>query len=154
LIVSAIPALEWQLVLLGIVVAAETIIVAGLASPCDLARPVNLARQPLMISALLGVIPWLAYAVSMWELNRQERSDGDITIGIDHYSVQGAYALTSVGLVTFAAVWPAGRLLMGVCAGLSATYLGLVSWIWHPTQGSMDSAWSALSCSRAPPWLC
>jgi hypothetical protein len=41
LIVSAVPALEWQLVLLGIVVAAEIVIVAGLASPRDLRLIVN-----------------------------------------------------------------------------------------------------------------
>ena len=35
----------------------------------------------------------MVYAVAMWDLNRQDRPDADITVGIDHYSVQGAYGL-------------------------------------------------------------
>jgi hypothetical protein len=33
----------------------------------------------------------------MWDLNRQDRPDADITVGIDHYSVQGAYGLACLG---------------------------------------------------------
>jgi hypothetical protein len=33
----------------------------------------------------------------MWDLNRQDRPDADITVGIDHYSVQGAYRLACLG---------------------------------------------------------
>ena len=58
---------------------------------------------------VLGVIPWMVYAVAMWDLNHQDRPDADITVGIDHYSVQGAYRLALLGLVTLAALWPAAR---------------------------------------------
>jgi hypothetical protein len=50
----------------------------------------------------------MVYAVAMWDLNRQDRPDADITVGIDHYS-QGAYGLALLGLVTLAALWPAAR---------------------------------------------
>jgi hypothetical protein len=86
----------------------------------------------------------MAYAVAMWDLNRQDRPDADITVGIDHYSVQGAYGLALLWLVTLAALWPAARLLAATCAGLSAVYLGVVSWAWHPTQGSFNRRWSVL----------
>jgi hypothetical protein len=143
LIVSAIVATEWPLVLWGLVIALETMIVAGLPSP----RRFNLSARPtklLMVPLVLGAIPWMVYAVAMWDLNRQDRPDADVTVGIDHYSVQGAYGLALLGLVTLAAVWPAARLLAGTCAGLSAVYLGVVSWAWHPTQGSFNQTWSVL----------
>jgi len=143
LIVSAIVSTEWPLVLWALVIALETMIVAGLPSPrrCNLsARPTKL----LMVPLVLGAIPWMVYAVAMWDLNRQDRPDADITVGIDHYSVQGAYGLALLGLVTLAALWPAARLLAATCAGLSAVYLGVVSWAWHPTQGSFNQTWSVL----------
>jgi len=108
LIVSAIVATEWPLVLWGLVIALETMIIAGLPSP----RRVNLSARPtklLIVPLVLGAIPWMVYAVAMWDLNRQDRPDADITVGIDHYSVQGAYRLALLGLVTLAALWPAAR---------------------------------------------
>jgi hypothetical protein len=86
----------------------------------------------------------MVYAIAVWDLNRQDRPDADITVGIDHYSVQGAYGLALLGLVTVAALWPTGRLLVGTCAGLSAVYLGAVSWAWRPTQGSFNQTSSVL----------
>ena len=46
--------------------------------------------RSLLLVAAAGVVPWLAYALHMWALNREERSDSDVTLGIDHYSLQGA----------------------------------------------------------------
>jgi hypothetical protein len=143
LIVSAAVAMEWQLLLWALAIALETVIMAGLPPsrrPAVPASPIN----PLLVAAALGTIPWIAYAIAMWNLNRQNRVDGDITVGTDHYSVQGAFALALLGLVTAAALWPTGRLLMGTCAGLAAVYLGIVSWTWHPTAGSFDQPWSIL----------
>ena len=108
LIVSAIMATEWPLVLWVLVIALETMIIAGLTSP----RRVNLSARPtklLIVPLVLGAIPWMVNAVAMWDLNRQDRPDADITVGIDHYSVQGAYRLALLGLVTLAALWPAAR---------------------------------------------
>jgi len=144
LIVSAIPAFEWQLLVLGAVIIVETVVVTGLPSLPDFEPPRRGSWHPLWIPAVVGTIPWLVYAMAMWDLNRQDRIDGDITTGIDHYSVQGAFALVSIVLVTFAALWPTGRVLMGMCVGLSALYLGLVSWVWHPTLASFNQTWSGL----------
>jgi hypothetical protein len=41
-----------------------------------------------MVSLAAVAIPWTVYAIAMWDLNRQDRPDADITVGIDHYSVQ------------------------------------------------------------------
>lgn len=144
LIVSAAVAMEWQLILWALAIALETLIIAGL--PPSLRRPPVLASpiNPLLVLAALGTIPWMAYAIAMWNLNRQNQVDTDITVGTDHYSVQGAFGLALLGLVTAAALSPTGRLLMGTCAGLAATYLGIVSWTWHPTAGSFNQTWSIL----------
>ena len=125
-------------------VAVETMIVAGLPSPRRPNLAARVIRQPLMMPLILGVVPWMVYALVMWELNRQNRPDGDITVGVDHYSVQGAAGLAALALVVVAAFWPPGRLLMGTCAGLAAIYLGVVSWAWHPTPGSFNQTWSAI----------
>ena len=144
LIVSAIPALEWQLTVLGAAIVVETVMVTGPPSLPDFEPPRRGSWHPLWIPAVIGTIPWLVYAIAMWDLNRQDRIDGDITIGIDHYSVQGAFGLVSILLVTVAALWPTGRVLIGMCVGLSALYLGLVSWVWHPTPASFNQTWSGL----------
>jgi hypothetical protein len=67
-------------------------------------------------------------------------------IVLRHRSLPGAGRLWCglLAPVTFAALWPTGRLLMGICAGPSALYLGLVSWVSHPTQASFNQTWSAL----------
>lgn len=67
----------------------------------------------------------------MWDLNRDDRSDADITVGVDHYSVQRAYGVASLALVTFAALWPTGRLFMGVASD----------------PGKFQPTWSALCIS-------
>ena len=132
-------ATEWPLVLWALVIALETMIIAGLPSP----RRFNLSARPtklLMLPLILGAIPWMVYAVAMWDLNRQDRPDADVTVGIDHYSVQGAYGLALHGLVTLAAVWPAARLLAATCAGLSAVLprCRLLGIALHPGEFQSD----------------
>ena len=102
LIVSAIAAREWQLLLLGTAIVAETLIVTGRPSLHRFISQIRPTWQPLLIPAALGTIPWLLYSAAKWRRNRQARRDTDIAIGIDHYSVQGAYALATVVLVTLA----------------------------------------------------
>ena len=61
LIVSAIMATEWPLVLWVLVIALETLIIAGLPSP----RLVNLSARRtklLIVPLVLGAIPWMVYA--------------------------------------------------------------------------------------------
>ena len=96
LIVSASPTFEWQLTVLGAAIVVETVIVTGPPSLPDFRPPRRGNWNPLWIPAVIGTIPWLVYAIATWDLNRQDRIDGDITIGIDHYSVQGAFGLVSI----------------------------------------------------------
>jgi hypothetical protein len=143
--VSTLVAAEWRLVLGAGVIVVETLVVAGTPFRHHPELTVRHTSKPLVAAVLVGIIPWTGYALSMWALNRQSRPDTDITVGTDHYSVQGAWALALLGLVAVAALWPAGRRLLGVEAGVSAVYLGIISWRWHPTPGSLTPPWSALA---------
>jgi len=86
LIVSAIVATEWPLVLWVLVIALETMIIAGRPSH----QAAHRATRPRG-NSLDGL------RVAMWDLNRQDRPDAGITVGIDHYSVHGAYRLACLG---------------------------------------------------------
>ena len=79
----------------------------------------------------------------MWSASRDERPDSDITNGIDHYAVQGALGLALAGLPLLAALRTALIPLVPVCAGISAAYLGLVSFAWQDAAGGFGRAWSA-----------
>ena len=144
LVLSAIVAAEWWLTVWGVVIAVETVIVAGFPRRYRRPRAFRLRRDPLMLVAAFGVVPWSIYATTMWSLDRQQHTDSDITMGIDHFAVQGAFGVAVLALVAIAACWPVGRRLLGTCAGLSAVYLGIVSLFWHPTPGSVGPIWSAL----------
>jgi len=150
LVVSAAAALEPGCLALAALLAVETVVVTG--------RPrrwsgwgVPRTRTAAVLAAIagLGAVPWLVYALNMWSLNRQDRFDSDVTNDVDHYSVQGALAVSLATLALLAVVIPLGRRLIGVCAGLAAAYLGLVSLAWHPTAGSFDTAWSVLCITWA-----
>jgi hypothetical protein len=100
---------------------------------------------PMLALAVVGVVPWSVYALTMYAANREGRADSDITNGIDHYSVQGALGLALVALGVVAAVWPDGRRFIGTCVGVSATYLGLVSFGWQGEAGGFAALWSIAS---------
>jgi hypothetical protein len=149
LLVSGVVALEIGCVVLGVILAIGTVAVTWLWrwSLGELRR-----SGTDRMSAVFGILavaaagPWLVYSVHMWSLNRQDRFDSDVTNGVDHYSVQGAFGLAMVLLscLLVPAGMRAGRRLVGVCAGLAAAYLGLVSLAWHPTPGSFGPVWSVL----------
>jgi hypothetical protein len=141
---SGIVATEAGAFVMAVILGFETVIVTGPPSALLDRMQFRFAPQALLVPLVLGAVPWLVYAWTMWTLNRQERPERDITNGVDHYSVQGAYALALLTLVALAAMWPAGRLYVGLAAGSSAVLLGLISWTWHPSPGSFDHRWSAL----------
>jgi hypothetical protein len=145
LAVSALLSSEPRLLLLSLVVAAEAAVVAWLARHMLAWSGWNLrASIPLVVLALVAVGPWLVYASRMYDLNRQDISaaEGDVSIGIDHYSVQGAVAVAVVALAILAAAVPAARRMMGTCAGVTAAYLGLVSYAWPDAAGGFERGWS------------
>ena len=85
----------------------------------------------------------------MWALNREDRSDSDITLGIDHYSVQGALALSLAVLPLLAAWREDVRPFVPVCASVAAFYLGLVSLAWPSSPGGLGRAWSVAAMTWA-----
>ena len=103
-------------------------------------------QRPLMVLAALGVVPWLLYADRMYAGNRRDAgvAIGDVTMGVDHYAVQGGLALALATLALLAAVWPRGRRYLGIVAGSCAGYVGLVSYAFPGTWGGFEPGWSVL----------
>ena len=85
----------------------------------------------------------------MWALNREDRSDSDVTLGIDHYSVQGALALALALLPLLAAVRADLHPFVCVSASVAASYLGLVSLAWPDAAGGLGRAWSLAAMTWA-----
>jgi hypothetical protein len=108
-------------------------------------------RRPLLVVAALGVVPWLVHAERMYRGNRGNAGVviGDVTMGVDHYAVQGALALSLVVLALLAAIWPRGRRHLGVSVGLCAGYLGVVSYAFPATWAGFDAGWSVLCVAWA-----
>ena len=157
LAVSAVVAQEEPLVWLSAALALETAIVGGLSGGLSSATDLDAhgrVSRPLLFLAGVGVVPWLAYALQMWELNRDDRIDADITIGIDHYAVQGALALALALLPLGAALRSDIRLFVPVCTGTAASYLGLVSLVWSDAAGGLGRAWSAAAIAGARATRC
>jgi hypothetical protein len=143
LAVSVVAGREAALTWVPILLAVETLLVAWLCAPAWRARTASRGVDvPMLALAALGVVPWLAYAVEMWNANREGRPDSDITNAIDHYSVQGALGLALAVLPALAALRPALIPLAPVCAGIAAAYLGLVSFAWEDAAGGFGRTWS------------
>jgi hypothetical protein len=144
---SAVAGQEEELLGFAGLLAAEAAVVAVLAGRGRLQPPQWSVSVPLLAVALAAVGPWVLYAVDMYRLNRFNvfEAVGDITMGIDHYAVQGALAVALVLLAGLAACWPRGRRHLGLGGGLVAGYLGLVS-LTHPGyEAALGTPWSALA---------
>jgi hypothetical protein len=146
LAISAAAAKESLLAWLVVVLALETAIVFGLARRASVRQTEGLLSGPprqglLLFLAGVGVGPWLVYALHMWSLNRQGRPV-DVTLGVDHYAVQGALALALALLPVLAALRPDLLPFIPACAGVAASYLGLISLAWPHAQGGLTYAWS------------
>jgi len=152
LAISAVFAEEWGLFALVALLALQTAIVGGLLrrGGRDVwpPRPIGVSR-PLLVVACAGVVPWFSYALQMWASNRESRSDSDITMSIDHYSVQGALALVLCLLPLLAALRVQMRPFVPVCASIAAFYLGLVSLAWPHSAGAFSRTWSAAAIAWA-----
>ena len=151
--VSAIVAQEAGLFALVILLALQTVIVITLAAswpraPDSRALQSGVSRSLLLVAAA-GVAPWLAYALHMWALNREARPGSDVTLGIDHYSVQGALSLSLVLLPVLAALREDVCPFVPVCASVAAFYLGSVSLAWPHSAAGLGRAWSAVAITWA-----
>ncbi|NYJ04941.1 hypothetical protein [Petropleomorpha daqingensis] len=148
LLVCAAAGLEPQVLGYAGVLAVQTAVLLALLRPWrEPLRPV-LGRPslPLLVAAVAGAVPWLVHAGAVFADNRRDAGEsiGDRTNGVDHYAVQGALALALIALPSLAAVWPRGRRHLGVSAGLSAAYLGLVSVAFPDTWAGFSPTWSVL----------
>ena len=142
LAISALIGMEIGAVVLAVILGLETAVVAWLARrdwPPERAAGVS---RSLAVLAAVGAVPWLAYALDMWALNRRDLPDADITNSIDHYSVQGGVGLALAVLPALAAVRAGLRPLVPACAGVVSAYLGLVSYAWPDAAGGFSRPWS------------
>ena len=142
LAVSVVAGRETPLAWVAVLLAVETLVVAWLAGFQWRRRARRGVSAPALALAAVGLVPWIAYALDMWESNREERPDTDITNSIDHYAVQGALGLALAVLPLVAALRPALTPLLGACTGIAAAYLGLVSFAWQDAAGGFGPAWS------------
>jgi hypothetical protein len=101
-------------------------------------------RWPLLVVAAAGVVPWLVHAERMFRGSRRSAGEtiNELTMNVDHYTVQGAWALSLPALALVAACWPRGRMHLGVSVGLSAGYVGLVSYAFPGTWAGFSPSWS------------
>jgi hypothetical protein len=144
---AAAAGLEWPLLGYAAVLAVEAGVLFALLPDREPVRPhLRSPSVPLLGVAALGVLPWLGHAERMFRANRRDAGVliGDVTMGVDHYAVQGALALALVALPLLAAWWPRGRRSLAVPAGLCAGYLGLVSYAFPATWAGFDATWSLL----------
>jgi hypothetical protein len=147
-LLAAAAGLEWPLLGYVGVLVAEAAALGALLPDREPVRPVSWAvSRPLLVVAALGVVPGLLHAERMFASNRRGAGEiiGDITMGVDHYAVQGALALALPTLALLAAVWPRGRRFLGVDVGLCAGYVGLVSYAFPGSWAGLGPLWSA-SC--------
>ncbi|MEV8517783.1 hypothetical protein [Dactylosporangium sp. NPDC051484] len=146
LAVSAAASFEWALVLVALAIAGEALVVAFAPGREPLTTGGVRVDRPLAVLAGLAALPWLVYANAMYAGNRAGLGLPDeVTIGINHYAVQGAVGLLLASLSWTAACWVRGRRFVGVGVGLVAAYFGLVSLAWPGTPGGFGPVWSALS---------
>jgi hypothetical protein len=146
-LLSAGAGLEWQLLGYAGLLAVQVGVLVALLPARQPVRPVFRSPSPALLAvAALGAVPWLVYAERMFRAGRGNAGViiGDVTMGVDHYAVQGALALALVALPLLAAWWPPGRRSLGVSAGLCAGYLGLVSFAFPGSWAGFSATWSVL----------
>ena len=146
-LVAVVAGLEWPLFFFVAVLVVEAGVLAALLPGRERLRPLATAVSwPLLVTAGLAVVPWLVHAEMVFADNRRGAGViiGDVTMGVDHYAVQGALALALPTLALLAAVWPRGRRYLGVGVGLCAGYVGLVAYAFPTTWAGLERGWSVM----------
>ena len=144
LALAAVISLEWQALVLSGVVAGQALLCAIPKDRERLRRPLRAVHWPLLASVVVALPGWLVYGLTMSELNRQELTSADYTMGVDHYSVQAALAFALALLSLLCAVWPRVRIMAGLSSGVTAACLGIVSLGWPIARAAMSQPWSIL----------
>jgi len=132
------PQAWWFFVLLGVDLGLLWSLDHG---PVDRAVP-SFVLLALAVAAAPG---WLAYAWWSLDQNRQSLPDGDISVGVDHYAIQGGLAIALVALPAVAGLVCRGRRLLGTSAAVMAGYLGAISLGWPDAVAGFDVGWSVLA---------
>ena len=147
-LLAAVAGLEEELLGFAGLLAVQLVLLSLLLPGRERVRPVRWSPQrPLLALGAVATVPWVLHAGAMFARNRANVHEwhGDITMGTDHYAVQGGLAVSLVVLCVLAALWPRGRRHLGVSTALAATYLGLVSLAHPATDAALGTAWSALA---------
>lgn len=154
-LVAVVAGLEPALLLYVALLAAEGALLAWLLAPLPGREPVRTGawdvRWPLLAVAAAAVVPWLWHAERMFRASRRDAGEtiDELTMGVDHYTVQGAWALVLPALALLAACWPRGRAHLGLGVALSAGYVGLVSYAFPGTWAGFSPGWSVLCLTWA-----
>lgn len=139
----AVPAAsEPPLLVLAALLAVEAGLVSALTRGARPGEARTIDRSPAFLAlATVGVVGWTAYAVPMFRADRTEPSV-DVSVGVEHYAVQGAFALAVAALVTLAAVWAPARRQPALSAGVAGGYLALVSLASPAADAAVGRGWS------------
>ena len=147
MLVAVVAGQEAPLLLFVGVLLVEAAVVAALLPARERVLPLHRSTTlPLLLVAKLGVIPGILHAARMFASNRRDAGViiGDVTMGVDHYALQGAFALALPTLALLAALWPRGRRFVGISVGLCAGYVGLVSYAFPGSWAGVPALESAL----------
>ena len=147
-LVAVVAGFEWPLLFFVGVLVVQAGVLAALLPDRERLRPLPVAvSRPLLVVAALGIVPWLLHALEVFSDNRRGAGEiiGDVTMGVDHYAVQGALALALPALAVLAAVWPRGRRHLGTGVGVCAFYVGLVAYAFPTTWAGLELGWSVIS---------
>lgn len=147
--VAALATVQWWLLAFAAGAALEAYVLLRVARRWRVGRTAA-PRPPVvgvvpMLVALLGVGPWLAYAVHMVLESYDDAAVHDVTMGVDHYAVQAALAVSVLVLGLLAVALPVANRLMGWTAGLVAVYLGVLSVIRPEEPGGLGRPGGALA---------
>jgi hypothetical protein len=94
-------------------------------------------RHLLMAAAAVPL--WLPYSSHAFQMSRLEPNAGHLTMGIEHWPVQGATGITLLAAALVMAWWSEGRPLLRVSISLSAVYIGVAMLAYPDRAGAMDS---------------
>jgi hypothetical protein len=100
---------------------------------------------PLGGLALVGAVPWLVYAADMYAANRALRWPNEITNNVNHWAIQGAFAVALVLFTALAAVRPTLRRFNAVRVGICAAYLGVCSLRFSVAPAALPTLWAVLA---------
>jgi hypothetical protein len=164
-LVAVVAGFEWPLLGYVALLVGQLAVLGALVRSREPVRFDWSVSVPLTVVAAVAVVPCLVHAERMFAATRRNAGViiGDVTMGVDHYAVQGALAVALPTLALLAAAWPRGRRFLGVGVGLCAGYVGLVSYAFPGTwagaprlQSALCLAWAvavvllAVTAPRAP----